>query len=97
MHHFRPVDVPAQSWQVERAHARPLEGVGLGLSVSRELARRLGGELTVVSGLGEGATFLLELPLPPGSRPVAATPGNPPATSPIPPASDVYSAAPTSP
>lgn len=37
-------------------------GVGLGLSISRELARAMGGDLTVVSVVGEGSTFTLELP-----------------------------------
>jgi signal transduction histidine kinase len=91
-------------WQVERTHTRPFEGVGLGLSVSRELARRLGGDLTVVSRPGEGSTFCLSLPL--DAAAVAATANRvpagvpsaaPPPASPIPPVPDVYSAAPTSP
>ncbi|MBA2682893.1 MAG: sensor histidine kinase [Gemmatimonadaceae bacterium] len=39
-------------------------GTGLGLPISRRLARLLGGELTVVSDLGKGATFTVWLPLP---------------------------------
>lgn len=38
-------------------------GVGLGLAISRQLARAMGGDLTVVSELGAGSTFTLELPL----------------------------------
>ena len=37
-------------------------GTGLGLPVSRRLAEVLGGQLTVRSAPGEGATFILELP-----------------------------------
>jgi two-component system, OmpR family, phosphate regulon sensor histidine kinase PhoR len=37
-------------------------GTGLGLYISRELARRMGGTLDVASGPGVGATFVLELP-----------------------------------
>jgi PAS domain S-box-containing protein len=37
-------------------------GVGLGLAISRELARRMAGDLTVVSVHGEGSTFTLTLP-----------------------------------
>ncbi len=37
-------------------------GVGLGLAISRELARRMEGDLTVQSVHGEGSTFTLTLP-----------------------------------
>ena len=57
-------------WQVERSHTRAYEGVGLGLGLSREQARLLGGDLTVRSRLGGGSCFRLELPLDPGA-PVA--------------------------
>jgi len=37
-------------------------GVGLGLSISRQLARKMGGDITVVSQPGQGATFTVHLP-----------------------------------
>ena len=49
-------------WQVPSA-SRPTGGTGLGLSVSRSLAQLLGGSLTVVSEVGKGSVFTLELPL----------------------------------
>ena len=41
-------------------HSR--KGVGLGLSISRDLARAMGGDLTVESVPGTGSRFTLELP-----------------------------------
>ena len=42
--------------------AREYGGAGLGLSISRKLARAMGGDVTVVSELGKGSTFTLLIP-----------------------------------
>ena len=46
--------------------ARTYGGTGLGLVVSRDLARVMGGELSADSRAGEGAAFILDLVLPHG-------------------------------
>jgi signal transduction histidine kinase len=49
-------------WQVEQSSTRRFEGSGLGLGVARELARLLGGDLTVESESGVGSTFAVRVP-----------------------------------
>jgi signal transduction histidine kinase len=48
--------------QVDRRLSNPRDGVGLGLAISRDLARAMGGDLGVASVPGEGSTFTLRLP-----------------------------------
>ncbi|MFT4979843.1 MAG: CheY-like chemotaxis protein, partial [Myxococcota bacterium] len=49
--------------QVEQGSRRAFSGAGLGLSICRELAARMGGTLTLDSRLGEGSTFTLRCPV----------------------------------
>ena len=54
---FRPFSRSARSENGRKP------GVGLGLALSRDLARSIGGELTLEKTDNKGSTFLLTLPL----------------------------------
>jgi hypothetical protein len=56
--------------QVETGRTRSTDGSGLGLTISRRLARLMGGDLTVRSTPGDGSVFTLWLPAAP-SQPIA--------------------------
>lgn len=48
--------------QVEDPYVGDRKGAGLGLAISRELARAMNGDVTVQSDVGAGSTFTLSLP-----------------------------------
>jgi signal transduction histidine kinase len=49
-------------WQVDQTATRKAGGAGLGLSVSRRLARALGGDLVLESEIGRGSRFRFWVP-----------------------------------
>ena len=58
--------------QLDRSLTLPTEGAGLGLAISRDLARGMGGDLRAESVEGEGATLILTLPR--AAEPAAGAP-----------------------
>lgn len=65
--------------QSARAAGQPAEGAGLGLTIAREIANGMGGEIAVRSQLGRGTTFEFSARLPPSApAPANAAPSAPP-------------------
>ncbi|MCL2883207.1 MAG: HAMP domain-containing histidine kinase [Coriobacteriia bacterium] len=50
-------------WRVDSSHSRTSSGLGLGLSLVREIVQRHSGTIEVFSQLGEGSKFVISLPL----------------------------------
>jgi signal transduction histidine kinase len=48
--------------QVDQTATRKHSGTGLGLAITQSLVQMMGGTITVASQLGQGSTFLIELP-----------------------------------
>ena len=61
--------------QLEGANLQPSEGAGLGLTIARDIAQAMGGDVTLSSTLGAGTTVLLTADLP--DAPLAGAAGEP--------------------
>jgi signal transduction histidine kinase len=70
-------------FRLDKARARSQGGSGLGLSIVRQIARTHGGDVQLRSTPGEGATFVIWLPLTSSSQsPAGAAPPAPPTSVP---------------
>lgn len=69
-------------WQADNSSRRKFQGVGIGLSLVKELSEMMGGGVTVTSVEGKGTSFVVRLPYKPA--PVVETPLPPEDAQPAP-------------
>jgi len=60
--HIERIFSPFVQLETTPAHATPSRGVGLGLAISRDLARAMHGDVTAESSPGAGSVFSIDLP-----------------------------------
>ncbi len=65
-------------FQGDATNTKAYPGLGLGLSISKELIGKMGGQITVVSSVGQGSTFTINVPM--ASRSTGQRPLQPIAT-----------------
>jgi signal transduction histidine kinase len=61
-------DIFEPFFQIDNGLTRSNEGVGLGLAISRTLARGMSGEIRASSEPGAGSTFIVSVPASRGSE-----------------------------
>jgi len=66
------LDVIFEGFRQEvNGHQRPFEGLGIGLTLVREVLKRMGGDIKVVSEKGSGSQFSFTIPYRPAGSPVS--------------------------
>jgi two-component system phosphate regulon sensor histidine kinase PhoR len=58
-------------FRIDRARSREMGGTGLGLAIVKHLCQMFGGSVKVQSQLGQGSTFIVQLPVAEENLPIS--------------------------